>query len=81
VDDINEGKFIRTDNNVAEKKTDGNVTFWNVLAKDVHYNDGSIGKTVRVNINAGGGLDKDQQNIWKDNPKYICRIYRIGNNK
>jgi hypothetical protein len=70
-DDINEGKFITTDNNDAQKKTQDNITFWRVLAKDVHYNDGSIGKTVRVNINAGDGLDKDQKNIWKDNPTYI----------
>jgi hypothetical protein len=70
-DDINEGKFITTDNNDAQKKTQDNITFWRVLAKDVHYHDGSIGKTVRVNINAGGGLDKDQENTWKDNPKYI----------
>jgi hypothetical protein len=70
-DDINEGKFITTDNNDAQKKAQDNITFWRVLAKDVHYNDGSTGKTVRVNINAGGGLDKDQKNIWKDNPEYI----------
>lgn len=42
-DDINEGKFIITDNNDAEKKTEDDITFWRVLAKDVHYHDGSIG--------------------------------------
>ncbi len=57
---INEGKFITTDRNDAEKKTEGNLTFWRVSAKDVHYSDHSIGKTVRVNINAGGGLDEHQ---------------------
>jgi len=70
-DNINGGKFITTDQNKAEKKTEGNLDFWKVSAKDVHYSDQSIGKTVRVNINAGGGLDGHQQNTWKDNPKYI----------
>ena len=31
----------------------------------------SIGKTIRVNTNAGGGLDGYQQNTWEDNPRYI----------
>jgi hypothetical protein len=70
-DNINESKFITTDNNNAMKKTEGNLTFWRVSGKDVHYSDQSIGKTVRVNINAGGGLDGRQQNTWEDNPKYI----------
>lgn len=70
-DNIKEGKFITTDRNDAEKKTEGNIAFWRVSAKDVHYSDHSIGKTVRVNINAGGGLDGHQQNTWEDNPKYI----------
>lgn len=70
-DNINESKFITTDNNNAMKKTEGNLTFWRVSGKDVHYSDQSIGRTVRVNINAGGGLDGRQQNTWEDNPKYI----------
>ena len=53
------------------KKAEGNLAFWRVSGKDVHYSDQSIGKTVRVNINAGGGLDGHQQNTWEDNPKYI----------
>ena len=70
-DNINEGKFITTDHNDAERKTEGNVAFWRVSAKDVHYSDRSIGKTIRVNINAGGGLDGHQQNTWEDKPRYI----------
>ncbi len=70
-DNINEGKFITTDQNNAEKKTEGNLAFWKVSGKDVHYSDQSIGKTIRVNINAGGGLDGHQQNTWEDNPRYI----------
>jgi hypothetical protein len=71
VSDINDGKFIKTDKNNAEKKTEGNITFWRVSAKDVHYGDGSVGKTVRVHINAGGGLDGHQKNTWEDKPEYI----------
>ena len=71
-DNINGGKFITTDQNYAVKRAEGNnLAFWRVSGKDVHYSDQSIGKTVRVNINAGGGLDGHQQNTWKDNPKYI----------
>ena len=70
-DNINEGKFITTDQNDAVKRAEGNLAFWRVSGKDVHYSDQSIGKTVRVNINAGGGLDRNQQNTWEDNPKYI----------
>jgi hypothetical protein len=70
-DNINEGKFITTDHNDVQKKTEDNLTFWRVSGKDVHYSDHSIGKTVRVNVNAGGGLDGHQQNTWEDNPKYI----------
>jgi hypothetical protein len=70
-DNINEGKFITTDNNNAVKKTEGNLAFWRVSGKDVHYSDQSIGKTIRVNINAGGGLDGHQENTWEDNPRYI----------
>ncbi|MGC2426852.1 MAG: hypothetical protein WA421_07445, partial [Nitrososphaeraceae archaeon] len=70
-DNINEGKFITTDQNDAVKRAEGNLAFWRVSGKDVHYSDQSIGKTVRVNINAGGGLARNQQNTWEDNPKYI----------
>ncbi|HEY7569769.1 MAG TPA: hypothetical protein VH796_00245 [Nitrososphaeraceae archaeon] len=70
-DNINGGKFITTDQNNAEKQTEGNLAFWRVLGKDVHYSDQSIGKTIRVNINAGGGLNGNQKNTWEDNPKYI----------
>jgi hypothetical protein len=70
-DNINGGKFITTDQNTAVKKAEGNLDFWRVSGKDVHYSDHSIGKTVRVNINAGGGLDGHQQNTWENNPKYI----------
>jgi hypothetical protein len=69
--DINEGKFITTDKNDAEKKTEGNLTFWRVSGKDVGYSDHSVGKTVRVNINAGGGLDGDQEHTWDNTPEYI----------
>jgi hypothetical protein len=70
-DNINGGKYITTDQNNAEKKTEGNLAFWRVSGKDVHYSDQSIGKTIRVNINAGGGLDGHQLNTWEDNPRYI----------
>jgi hypothetical protein len=69
--DINRGKFIRTDNNQGKKLTEGNLTFWRVSGNDVHYSDHSVGKTVRVNINAGGGLDGQQMNTWEDDPKYL----------
>ena len=71
VGDIDNSKFITTDENHAEKITEGQLTFWRVSAKDVHYSDHSTGKTVRVNINAGGGLDVKQKNTWEDNPEYI----------
>ncbi len=70
-DNINEGKFITTDQNDAVKRAEGNLTFWRVSGKDVHYSDQSIGKTVRVNINAGGGLAK----INRTHGRIIPNIY------
>ena len=69
--DITSGKFISTDDNSADKKTKNNITFYRVKSNDVNYEDKSVGKTVRVNINGGGGLDKDQKNTWEDNPQFI----------
>ncbi len=57
VNKITSGKYIKTDDNDAEKKTEGPLTFWRVKGKDVNYHDDSVGKTVRLNLNAGGGLD------------------------
>jgi hypothetical protein len=37
VGDINNSKFITTDENHAEKIIEGQLTFWRVSAKDVHY--------------------------------------------
>ena len=68
MDNITDGKFITTDQNDAESKTEGPLKFWRVKAKDVHYGDNSVGKTIRLNLNAGGGLDKKQKHIWKDKP-------------
>ena len=70
-DDINRGKFITTDKNNGKKKTEGNLTFWRLSGNDVHYGDHSTGKTVRVNINAGGGLNRKQKYTWRDDPEYI----------
>jgi hypothetical protein len=69
--DINEGKFIVTDRNHAEKKTEGDLTISRVSGNDVHYSDHSTGKTIRVNINSGGGLNGHQKYTWEDNPEYL----------
>jgi len=68
MDNITDGKFITTDQNDAESKTEGPLKFWRVKSKDVHYGDNSVGKTIRLNLNAGGGLDKKQKHTWKDKP-------------
>ncbi len=68
VNNITNGKYIKTDENHAEKKTEDKITFWRVKAKDEHYKDHSVGKTIRLNLNAGGGLDKNQKRKWSDHP-------------
>ena len=70
-DNITSGNFIYTDKNAALKKTEDNINFYRIKGNDVNYSDKSVGKTVRVNVNGGGGLDGKQKNTWKDNPKFI----------
>ena len=73
VNKITSGKYIKTDGNDAEKKTEGPLTFWRIKGKDVNYHDHSVGKTVRLNLNAGGGLDGNQKHKWSDDngPEFI----------
>jgi hypothetical protein len=65
-DDIENSKFIQTDDNPATKMTEGPITFQRLKAGPVHYSDGE-GKTTRVNVNAGGFIDKQVHN-WTEDP-------------
>jgi hypothetical protein len=68
-DNIEGSKFIQTDGNKATQLTEGAITFKRLQAGDVSYSNGK-GKTCRVNVNAGGFIDK-QTHTWKDNPQFI----------
>jgi hypothetical protein len=65
---INEGNFIITDRNSAQKMSENGLVFWRVKSNSVGYGDDYRGRTVRVNINGGGGLNEKQKHDWKDNP-------------
>ena len=62
--DINEGNFIITDRNSAQKMSENGLGFWRVKSNSVGYGDDSRGRTVRVNINGGGGLNENQTHDW-----------------
>ena len=64
-DNIEGSKFIYTDNNQATKITEGAVTFQRLKGNPVHYPSMPDGKTVRVNVNAGGFINR-QVHTWKD---------------
>ena len=64
-DNIEGSKFIYTDNNQATKITEGAVTFQRLKGNPGHYPSMPDGKTVRVNVNAGGFINR-QVHTWKD---------------
>lgn len=69
-DNITSGKYIRTDSNSATQMTQNNIIFQRITANNVSYSTGT-GKTVRVNVNAGGFISS-QAHTWKDsNVQYI----------
>ena len=65
-DSIEDSKYIKTDRNTSTQKTEGNITFKRLAGNDVTYASGAPpGKTVRVNLNAGGFIST-QAHTWKD---------------
>jgi len=60
----------------AERRSEGDLQYWNVAAHDLDYASGGSGKTTRLHIYASGGQQSD---TWKTQKGYLSSPQDIRN--